>query len=106
MNQKWNGEAAILIIKEVNLKITNITKNFLFNFIEIEENTSRADEMDWIIKYFILISVIFFLSVLKLFIIEQNDRVFISNIIQINSQEFTNIHKIGEMIRTVRRNGR
>jgi len=60
MNQKWNGEAAILIIKEVNLKISIIIKNFLFNFIEIEENTSMADEMDWIIKYFILISVIFF----------------------------------------------
>jgi hypothetical protein len=52
-------------------------------------NNRNMDEMDWIIKYFIILSIV--LSVLfsfwLIFLLEQKDSVFISKKIQIKIQE-------------------
>jgi hypothetical protein len=77
----------------------NERKCFPF-FRKIEEKRRVADEIDWIMKYFILISLADF-SLLNLFVRTQNARVFISSMIQIDIQEFINKHMILE-IRIIR----
>jgi hypothetical protein len=60
------------------------------------EKTRIAEEIDWIIKYFITFSGFAPLAFFSYFSKEQKDRVFISNIIQMNSQELEKMIKIGE----------
>lgn len=50
---------------------------------------SRAEDKDWIIKYFILVSVIVSFCFLSVLTRKQNERVFISSMIQIINHEFS-----------------
>lgn len=95
-NHWWNGDEAIFTIKMMILifMIFVVLVSFVFSSIIIR----TADEIDWIIRYFILVSTIFLFSFLmEVFIIEQNERVFISRAIQIQIHEFLMKHKIDEM---------
>jgi len=102
INHWWKGDAAILIIKDIlpnNARVRTIV--FISPVNNIETNR-RAEEMDWIIKYFILISKFFDLFFFVfLFIIEQNAIVFSSKRIQIEIHEFTRKHPIGVIKRVL-----
>lgn len=86
MNHCWNGEAAILIIRVTAVRIIIII--MILFFVMITLMMKILEEIDWIMKYFILPSVIFFLVSFLSFMIEQNARVFSSSIIQMDSHEF------------------
>lgn len=88
--------AAILIIKENILNISKRFKGDFDKFVMQLEKISIAEATDWMMKYFILLSVFIFFSVEKLFIIQQKANVFISSIIQIETQEFIKKHIIDE----------
>jgi hypothetical protein len=96
INHWWNGVAAILIIKENILNISKRFKGDFDKFVMQLEKISIAEATDWMMKYFILLSVFIFFSVEKLFIIQQKANVFISSIIQIETQEFIKKHIIDE----------
>jgi len=77
----------------------------LLIFIEIENIRRKEEEIDWIMKYFILISVIFFFSFSKVFMRAQNERVFISSITQMEIHEFITRHIPLEIIKIIIMNG-
>jgi hypothetical protein len=93
-NQWWKGTDASLIARTKTptlLKIVNI-----FSFEKSIALTRRAEEIDWIEKYFIISSFwLIFFSCLR---IVQKVRVLISSRIQIISQEFENKIRIEEDI--------
>jgi len=91
-NHSWNGEAAILINSAKFDIIIIINIIILFVLINIMENNKNADVIDWIIKYFMLISEFFVLFIFNI-IKEQNDMVLSSNIIQIITQDLLNIQE-------------
>ena len=60
---------------------------------------NKAEAIDWIIKYFMIISLFFWVSFFFSFLIrEQKDSVFTSSKAQIETQEFITKHKIVEVI--------
>jgi hypothetical protein len=100
MNHCWNGEDPILIIKAV-VDINIIILIILF-FISMTLRIKILDDTDWMIKYFILLSLLLFF-IMFVFMIEQNARVFNSNIIQIAIHEFIMKQEILEVIISIRR---
>jgi hypothetical protein len=102
INHWWKGEVADLISSETVLIKITIGSMDEISFVIIIEKIRIADEMDWIIRYFILISVLLrvFWDLFPLNI-RQYDKVFNSKAIQIIIQELTRIHRMDEDTRTV-----
>ena len=98
-NHCWKGEAAILIKTEMVLIIIVNVIVFMKVFVVNILISKIPEEMDWMIKYFILFSVIFFLLWFVFFIIEQNASVFISRNTQMVTHEFIIKHMIVEVVR-------
>ncbi len=71
--------------------------NLLFphSFLITIENTSTVDEIDWIMKYFILISIVMNPSFFLYFINVQKDRVFSSKATQTVIQVFLSVQRRG-----------
>lgn len=98
-NHWCKGAAADLIIKErIATKENSLTISL--GIISYDENKiNKAEAIDWIIRYFITVSLFLWFScfppVLR---IEQKDRVFNSNILQIETQEFTTMQSREEEI--------
>jgi hypothetical protein len=72
---------------------------FFSILINKEENTNKTEAMDWMTKYFILISMFDLLFFLNDFIMAQKVNVLISKAIQIKSHEFKVKHIREERIR-------
>ncbi len=93
-NHWWNGAEATLIMRAINLKVNRVLLNNI-SFLRMTENNKSTEEIDWITKYFILLSVFTNFSLAVFFKMVQKERVLISREIQIINQEFLRISKIG-----------
>ena len=101
----WKGEAAILIIKEIT---TNQIRAvfIMFKFLkETAEKISSAEAIDWITKYFKILSLSINFVWEESFDREQNARVFISKAIQIVIQELSVKHDSEEKIKKIKNMG-
>jgi len=99
-NHSWNGEAAIFIINDIVIMFW-VSIEFLMLFVCIDIIIKMPDVIDWMIKYFMLHSIIllvFFWGVLS---IPQKAIVFISSVIQIMIQEFLAMHSGGVTIKVM-----
>lgn len=94
INHWWKGEEAALIIIETSPNNQKIWL-LVYSLVMIIENTKIAEVIDWIIKYFILISVknppVFFLCFIKV----QKERVLSSKAIHTTTHLFLKMHNNG-----------
>jgi hypothetical protein len=88
VNHCWNGEHAIFTIRVIVESSIIVRSAVSLFFVIITLMIRILEEIDWITKYFILLSAIFFFLILLPFMIEQKAKVFISNMIQMDSHEF------------------
>jgi len=96
-NHSWNGDAAIFIIKAIIIMFWTIIELYKF-FVCIDIIIKILEAMDWIIKYFILHSIILFDFLWGILRIPQKARVFISSVIQTMIQEFLEIQSKVEIV--------
>jgi len=84
------------ITKKSTLEISFLSFDITYILIK------RAEAVDWIIKYFIILSFIFFfLFKEEVTETEQKAKVFNSSRIQIETHEFLNRHNIEDAIRAI-----
>ena len=93
INQWWNGTPPIFVARDLSIIILvmlDITSPF---FISIVEIIKKEEAIDWMIKYFIIISfvILFSWGILRI-VIEQKAIVLISSKIQMDTHEFIKRH--------------
>jgi len=91
VNHRWKGGEAIFTIKDVKIiMLIKFTKSLGVAYSTVLKII--AEDILWIIKYFNLLLILSFnLSIGKNLLIETNDIVFISNILQIINQDLLKI---------------
>jgi len=91
VNHRWKGGEAIFTIKDVKIiMLIKFIKSLGFAYRTVLKII--AEDILWIIKYFNLLLILSFnLSIGKNLLIETNDIVFISNILQIINQDLLKI---------------
>lgn len=104
-NHWWNGADPILIISDTTVIKAKGNKIYFINLNDMQEKISREEEIDWIIKYFILLSVKDFFSIENVFIMQQKESVLISKATQIEIHEFIKKHKIDDISRNINTKG-
>lgn len=105
MNHCWNGDDATFTIRAITV-ISIIMFTVTLFFVKITLMMNIPDAIDWMMKYFILLSLVFFFLLSLSFMMEQKARVFNSSMIQIDTHEFINKQQILVVIIMVIKIGR
>jgi len=95
-NHSWNGEAAIFIIRDAITMFCKIIRLCKF-FACIDIIIKIPEAIDWMMKYFILHSIVLFDFLSGMLKIPQKARVFISSVIHTIIQEFLAMQSRGVM---------
>jgi len=93
MNHWCRGALAVFTIRETMAAVINKTVGPPPVLKDVEEVISKADAMDWMIRYFIIISLFFFVSAIDFIKNTEQENVFIVEL-SVKSAETNIKHKV------------